>query len=84
MLAFKSLAQSIDKFFDKFHLTFIPHFVRYGFAAFFLLAPCLGFCVFLCFGEIEYDGKAGDGKKGAKIIKEIKDKKNNGNEAKSK
>ena len=65
MATLGQFGNSIDNFFTKYHLTFVPRPVRYSVVGFFLLAPLLGMCIFLCFGEIEYDSPPA--KNGSKV-----------------
>ena len=76
VVTFEQIGASIDRFFNKFHLTFVPSVVRYSLAGFFLLAPIIGICVFLVFGELEVESPPKSKlPKGAKIVKKPEDDK---------
>ena len=51
---FKQLAMGIDQMYDKFGMTFIPHFIRYGIIGLMVLSPVFAI-IFMIFFDDDAD-----------------------------
>jgi len=67
-VAGNEIANRIDVFSAKFGLTIIPGFIRYGLVIIVCLAPCFAIISACIFGDDEEDDP--------KIVKDLKEKKN--------